>query len=100
MDFGLFLEFSGQENDDEAKVFQQGFSLIDEAESLGVDSVWLPDKVVYGTPDRVVDRLQQLTEELHLTQIVYEINFGRQIPHELQSKCLRLLTEQVFPKIR
>jgi alkanesulfonate monooxygenase SsuD/methylene tetrahydromethanopterin reductase-like flavin-dependent oxidoreductase (luciferase family) len=60
---------------------------------------WLRDKVVYGTPDRVVDRLQQLIEELHLTQIVYEINLGRQIPHELQSKCLRLLTEQVFPNI-
>ena len=81
-------------------MFQQGFSLIDEAESLGVDSVWLPDKVVYGTPDRVVDRLQQLTEELHLTQIVYEINFGRQIPYELQSNCLRLITDQVFPNLK
>ena len=61
---------------------------------------WLQDKMVYGTPDRVVDRLQQFIVELQLTQIVYEINFGRQILHELQSKCLRLLTEQVLPKIR
>ena len=43
MDFGLFLEFSGHENEDEAKVFQRGFDLIDEAESLGIDSVWLPE---------------------------------------------------------
>ena len=61
---------------------------------------WLRDKVVYGTPDRVVDRLNQLVEELQLTQIVYEINFGREIPYELQAKCLRLLTEQVFPKVK
>ncbi|GIT43891.1 MAG: hypothetical protein Ct9H300mP11_18270 [Chloroflexota bacterium] len=37
MDFGLFLEFSGHENEDEAKVFQRGFDLIDEAEGLGID---------------------------------------------------------------
>ena len=43
MDFGLFLEFSGEADADEAKVFQRGFSLIDEAESMGVDSVWLPE---------------------------------------------------------
>jgi alkanesulfonate monooxygenase SsuD/methylene tetrahydromethanopterin reductase-like flavin-dependent oxidoreductase (luciferase family) len=61
---------------------------------------WLRDKVVYGTPERVVDRLTQLIEELHLSQIVYEINFGRQIPFEQQTKCLRLITEKVFPKIR
>ena len=61
---------------------------------------WLRDKVVYGTPGRVVDRLNQLVEELQLTQIVYEINFGREIPYELQAKCLRLLTEQVFPKVK
>ena len=58
---------------------------------------WLRDKVVYGTPDRVVDRLRQLIEELQLTQIVYEINCGRQIPYELQKNCLRLITEQVVP---
>ena len=43
MEFGLFLEFSGQEGADEAKVFQQGFSLVDAAESMGVESVWLPE---------------------------------------------------------
>jgi len=43
MEFGLFLEFSGAEGEDEAKVFQRGFSLIDEAESMGVESVWLPE---------------------------------------------------------
>ncbi len=61
---------------------------------------WLKDKVVYGTPGRVSDRLTQLKEELHLKQIVYEINFGRQIPYELQIKCLRMLAEMVLPKLK
>jgi alkanesulfonate monooxygenase SsuD/methylene tetrahydromethanopterin reductase-like flavin-dependent oxidoreductase (luciferase family) len=60
---------------------------------------WLRDKVVYGTPEFVVDRLQQLRDELHLTQIMYEVNYGRQIPYELQVKNLRLITERVIPQL-
>ena len=61
---------------------------------------WLRDKVIYGTPDRVSDRLAQLIEELHLKQIVYEINFGRGIPYELQTNCLKMLAEKVLPKLK
>ena len=61
---------------------------------------WLRDKVVYGTPEAVVDRLRQLTEELQLNQIVYEINFGRRIPYHLQIDNLRLLTERVLPEFK
>ena len=60
---------------------------------------WLRDKVVYGTPEFVVDRLQQLRDELHLTQIMYEVNYGRQMPYELQVKNLRLITERVIPQL-
>ena len=56
---------------------------------------WLRDKVIYGTPDSVVERLQQLTEDLGLSKVIYEINFGRRIPYEHQLKCLRLLNERV-----
>lgn len=61
---------------------------------------WLRDKVVYGTPESVVDRLHQLVEDLQLNQIVYEINFGRRIPHQLQMNNLRLLTERVLPEFK
>ena len=60
---------------------------------------WLRDKVVYGTPEAVVERLQQLREELDLTQLLYEINYGRQIPYELQLKNLRLINEHVIPQL-
>jgi len=59
---------------------------------------WLRDKVVYGTPDTVVSRLRQLRDELGLTQLLYEVNYGRQLPYELQLRNLRLINEQVIPQ--
>ncbi|MGE3538883.1 MAG: LLM class flavin-dependent oxidoreductase [Candidatus Tectimicrobiota bacterium] len=60
---------------------------------------WLRDKVVFGTPDVVIQRLQQLRDELGLTQMLYEINLGRRLPYELQRKNLRLINEYVLPQI-
>ena len=59
---------------------------------------WLRDKVVYGTPDVVVARLQQLREELSLTQLIYEVNYGRQLPYELQLQNLRMINQHVVPQ--
>lgn len=61
---------------------------------------WLRDKVAYGTAEAVVDRLQQLQEELTLDEIIYEVNYGNLIPEELQLNCLRLLNEKVIPKLK
>ena len=61
---------------------------------------WLRDKVVYGIPETVVDRLQQLRDELDLTQILYEVNYGRQIPYPLQLENLRLINEYVIPQLK
>ena len=60
---------------------------------------WIRDKVVFGTPEAVVDRLRQLKEELHLNQVVFEINFGRQIPRDLQMNSLRLMMDRVVPAL-
>ena len=61
---------------------------------------WLRDKVVYGTPEAVAERLGQLGEELGLSQIILDVNLGNQIPYELQVNCLRLLTEKVIPQFK
>ncbi len=58
---------------------------------------WLRDKVVFGTPGAVVERLQRLAEDLQLDQIMYEINFGRHLPYELQVKNLRMINQEVVP---
>ena len=61
---------------------------------------WLRDKVAYGTPETVTDRLSQLRDELGLDQIMFEVNSGTQIPQHLQLNNLRLLTEQVIPHFK
>ena len=60
---------------------------------------WLRDKVVFGTPEAAVERFRELQESLGLTEIIYEVNFGCQIPHERQVNTIRLLTEQVAPHL-
>jgi alkanesulfonate monooxygenase SsuD/methylene tetrahydromethanopterin reductase-like flavin-dependent oxidoreductase (luciferase family) len=43
MRFGLFLEFPRGDGMTEQEAFQESFALVDEAEMLGVDSVWLAE---------------------------------------------------------
>ena len=59
----------------------------------------LPSMVVYGTPESVVERLQELQEELGLTQVIYEVNFGCNVPLEHQIKAVRLINEKVAPNL-
>ena len=61
---------------------------------------WVRDKVLFGTPEAVVDRLFELQEELHLNQVVFENNYGRRIPYELQVNSLRLMMERVVPNFK
>jgi alkanesulfonate monooxygenase SsuD/methylene tetrahydromethanopterin reductase-like flavin-dependent oxidoreductase (luciferase family) len=56
------------------------------------------DKIVVGTPQMVVDRLQALREELGFNGILAELNCGSLIPHAQVMNCLRLLCDQVMPK--
>ncbi|GIT02044.1 MAG: hypothetical protein CM1200mP27_06690 [Chloroflexota bacterium] len=42
--------------------------------------------VVYGTPGSVVERLPELQEELGINQVIYEVNFGCNVPLEHQIK--------------
>ena len=60
---------------------------------------WLRDKVIFGTPESVLDRLLKLSEELQLSCIVFENNLGRRIPYDLQMKSLRLLMDRVVPHL-
>ena len=60
---------------------------------------WLKDKVIFGTPESVLDRLLKLTEELQLSHIVFENNLGRRIPYDLQMKSLSLLMDRVVPHL-
>ena len=60
----------------------------------------LANTVIYGTAESVVERLQQLQEELGLTQIIYEVNFGCNVPLEHQIKAVKLINEYVVPRFK
>ena len=60
----------------------------------------LANTVVYGTPELVVERLQQLQEGLGLTQIIYEVNFGCNVPLQHQINAVKLINDKVAPKFK
>ena len=60
----------------------------------------LKQRVLYGTPEAVVDRLQEYQEELGISSVVLEMNYGGQIPYDRVINSIRLLTEKVVPKFK
>ena len=60
----------------------------------------LRDRVAYGTPDMVVERLQQLRQELGLTGVIMESNVGGYVPIDRVLNSIRLFAEEVAPKLR
>jgi alkanesulfonate monooxygenase SsuD/methylene tetrahydromethanopterin reductase-like flavin-dependent oxidoreductase (luciferase family) len=60
----------------------------------------LKQRVLYGTPAAVVDRLQEYRDALGITGVVLEMNYGGRIPYERVINSVRLLTEKVAPKFK
>jgi alkanesulfonate monooxygenase SsuD/methylene tetrahydromethanopterin reductase-like flavin-dependent oxidoreductase (luciferase family) len=61
---------------------------------------WLRDKVAFGTPEMVAEKLHRLQKELGLTQLIYEINYGNLLSNELQLNSLRIFNQQVVPQFK
>ena len=60
----------------------------------------LAKKVISGTPPRVIERLQELREQLGIDGIVAEMNPGGKIPAELERRSMKMLAEEVTPAFR
>ncbi len=60
----------------------------------------LEDRLAYGTPEMVGERLKQLTEQLGLSGIVIEPNVGGGIPADRMFNSLRLFANEVAPMLR
>jgi alkanesulfonate monooxygenase SsuD/methylene tetrahydromethanopterin reductase-like flavin-dependent oxidoreductase (luciferase family) len=67
-------------------------------ENLTYDEA-LEGQVLVGTPDRVVERLRGLQRELGIDGILAEINCGGLVPHERVMTAMRLLCQEVMPKL-
>jgi alkanesulfonate monooxygenase SsuD/methylene tetrahydromethanopterin reductase-like flavin-dependent oxidoreductase (luciferase family) len=60
----------------------------------------LETRVVFGSPERVIDRLTQFQEMLGITGITAELNPGGFLPTEAVYRSLRLLSEKVMPAFK
>ena len=57
-------------------------------------------RLLYGTPEAIVDRLHEYRETLGITGVSLNINPGGQIPADLVHNSLRLLMERVAPHFK
>jgi alkanesulfonate monooxygenase SsuD/methylene tetrahydromethanopterin reductase-like flavin-dependent oxidoreductase (luciferase family) len=60
----------------------------------------LQDRLVYGTPDAVANRLRELQNELGLSGVLMEPNVGGMIPPERLEHSIRLFGQEVAPRLR
>ena len=60
----------------------------------------LKDRLAYGTPDMVIERLASLTKELGLSGVVIEPNVGGGIPVDRMLNSINLFAKEVAPALR
>jgi alkanesulfonate monooxygenase SsuD/methylene tetrahydromethanopterin reductase-like flavin-dependent oxidoreductase (luciferase family) len=60
----------------------------------------LQDRLVYGAPDAVANRLQELQDELGLSGVLMEPNVGGLMPPERLNNSIRLFGQEVAPQLR
>lgn len=60
----------------------------------------LADRVAYGTPEMVAERLNSIRADLGLTGFIMEPNLGGTVPAERVQRSIRLYAEEVAPALR
>ena len=60
----------------------------------------LETRVVFGSPEQVIDRLHEFREMLGVSGITAELNPGGFLPKEAVQRSLRLMTEEVMPAFK
>ena len=76
MHFGVFMEFGNRAGVGEAQAFQEGFRMVDAAEELGLDGVWLaelhfnPARSVLSSPIVVASSIATRTKRLRVGMAV------------------------------
>ena len=58
----------------------------------------IEQRLVFGTSEAVVDRLQEYKERLGLSGFILEVNHGGQIPNERVANSMKLLAERGVPQ--
>ena len=60
----------------------------------------LRDRVVFGTPEEVVEKFKGFQENFGATGVVMEVNYGGELPYDRVKNSLRLLSEKVMPAFK
>jgi alkanesulfonate monooxygenase SsuD/methylene tetrahydromethanopterin reductase-like flavin-dependent oxidoreductase (luciferase family) len=60
----------------------------------------LRERLAYGTPNMVAERLAQWRDELGLSGVIIEANVGGRIPQERVLNSIRLFAQEVVPGLR
>ena len=60
----------------------------------------LVDRVAYGSPSEVAERLTEIRDQLGLTGVIMEPNLGGTVPVERVQNSIRLYAEEVAPALR
>jgi alkanesulfonate monooxygenase SsuD/methylene tetrahydromethanopterin reductase-like flavin-dependent oxidoreductase (luciferase family) len=60
----------------------------------------LRDRLAYGTPDMVVERLLQWKEQLGLSGVIMEPNVGGRMPLDGVLRSIKLYANEVAPRLR
>ena len=60
----------------------------------------LAKRVMYGTPEEIVDRIHQYSEKLGISGLVMDMNYGGAIPYDRVLNSIRLFAEHVIPAFR
>ena len=60
----------------------------------------LQTRMVFSSPEQMIDRLMEFKELLGITGITAELNPGGFLPQEQVHRSLRLLTEKVMPAFK
>ena len=60
----------------------------------------LQRRVMYGTPEELTERLRVYQDELGMTGVVLDMNYGGQLPNNLVINSMRLLAEKVMPNFK
>ena len=60
----------------------------------------LRQRVVFGTPEEIVERFQGYQADFGVTGVVMEVNYGGRIPYDRVKNSLRLISEQVMPHFK
>lgn len=60
----------------------------------------MQNRLLFGTPEAVIDRLQAYQDALGISSVVLEMNYGGRIPYERVINSIRLLATRVAPKFK